>query len=119
MLGVLFIAASFAVGMNCPLIYGKSTWSYITFVHIFFAAVLPMWLLKQPRDYMTTFMFIGMIAGAAVGLLVAHPTMNLPAFTSFNTSLGSMFPILFVTDACGAVSGFHSLVSLRYVFEDG
>ena len=109
-LGVLFIAASFAVGMNCPLIYGKSTWSYITFVYIFFAAVLPMWLLKQPRDYMTTFMFIGMIAGAAVGLLVAHPTMNLPAFTSFNTSLGSMFPILFVTVACGAVSGFHSLV---------
>ena len=110
-LGVLFIAASFAVGMNCPLIYGKSTWSYITFVYIFFAAVLPMWLLKQPRDYMTTFMFIGMIAGAAVGLLVAHPTLNLPAFTSFNTSLGSMFPILFVTVACGAVSGFHSLVS--------
>ncbi|MFR1260642.1 MAG: carbon starvation protein A [Oscillospiraceae bacterium] len=100
-----------AIGMNCPLVYGKATWSYITFVYIFFAAVLPMWLLKQPRDYMTTFMFIGMIAGAAVGLLVAHPAMNLPAFTSFNTSLGSMFPILFVTVACGAVSGFHSLVS--------
>ena len=49
--------------------------------YIFFAAVLPMWLLKQPRDYMTTFMFIGMIAGAAVGLLVAHPSMNLPVFT--------------------------------------
>ena len=109
--GLVCIAASFAIGMNCPLIYGKATWSYITFVYIFFAAVLPMWLLKQPRDYMTTFMFIGMIAGAVVGLLVAHPTMNLPAFTSFNTSLGSMFPILFVTVACGAVSGFHSLVS--------
>ena len=109
--GLVCIAASFAIGMNCPLVYGKATWSYITFVYIFFAAVLPMWLLKQPRDYMTTFMFIGMIAGAAVGLLVAHPAMNLPAFTSFNTSLGSMFPILFVTVACGAVSGFHSLVS--------
>ena len=109
--GLVCIAASFAIGMNCPLVYGKATWSYITFVYIFFAAVLPMWLLKQPRDYMTTFMFIGMIAGAAVGLLVAHPAMNLPAFTSFNISLGSMFPILFVTVACGAVSGFHSLVS--------
>ena len=109
--GLVCIAASFAIGMNCPLVYGKTTWSYITFVYIFFAAVLPMWLLKQPRDYMTTFMFIGMIAGAAVGLLVAHPAMNLPAFTSFNTPLGSMFPILFVTVACGAVSGFHSLVS--------
>ena len=109
--GLVCIAASFAIGMNCPLVYGKATWSYITFVYIFFAAVLPMWLLKQPRDYMTTFMFIGMIAGAAVGLLAAHPTMNLPAFTGFTTSLGTMFPILFVTVACGAVSGFHSLVS--------
>ncbi len=111
-LGIVCIAASFAVGMNCPLIFGKATWSYITFVYIFFAAVLPMWLLKQPRDYMTTFMFICMIAGAVVGLLVAHPTMNLPVFTGFNNEkLGTMFPILFVTVACGAVSGFHSLVS--------
>ena len=71
-----------------------------------------MWLLKQPRDAMTTYMFIGMIAGAALGLLVAHPTMNLPVFTGFhNDTLGDMFPILFVTVACGAVSGFHSLVS--------
>ena len=110
--GVLCITASFAVGMNCPLVLDKTAWSYITFVYIFFAAVLPMWLLKQPRDYMTTFMFIGMIAGAVIGLFVAHPTMNLPVFTGFNNEkLGTMFPILFVTVACGAVSGFHSLVS--------
>ena len=110
--GILCIVASFAIGMNCPLIFGKAAWSYITFVYIFFAAVLPMWLLKQPRDYMTTFMFICMIAGAVVGLVVAHPTMNLPVFTGFtNEKLGTMFPILFVTVACGAVSGFHSLVS--------
>ena len=110
MVSIMFMV--FAVGMNCPLIFGKVTWSYITFVYIFFAAVLPMWLLKQPRDYMTTFMFICMIAGAVVGLLVAHPTMNLPVFTGFNNEkLGTMFPILFVTVACGAVSGFHSLVS--------
>ncbi len=110
--GILCIVASFAIGMNCPLIFGKAAWSYITFIYIFFAAVLPMWLLKQPRDYMTTFMFICMIAGAVVGLVVAHPTMNLPVFTGFtNEKLGTMFPILFVTVACGAVSGFHSLVS--------
>ncbi len=110
--GLLCIGASFAIGMNCPLIFTKDTWSYITFVYIFFAAVLPMWLLKQPRDYMTTFMFIGMIAGAVIGLFVAHPTMNLPVFTGFsNDTLGTLFPILFVTVACGAVSGFHSLVS--------
>ena len=111
-IGIIFIVLSFAVGMNCPLVFGKAAWSYITFVYIFFAAVLPMWMLKQPRDYMTTFMFGAMIAGAVIGLLVAHPTMNLPVFTGFNNEkLGTMFPILFVTVACGAVSGFHSLVS--------
>ena len=110
--GLLCVVASFAIGMHFPLILSKDAWSYITIVYIFFAAVLPMWLLKQPRDYMTTFMFIGMIAGAVIGLLVAHPTMNLPVFTGFtNEKLGTLFPILFVTVACGAVSGFHSLVS--------
>ena len=110
--GLLCVVASFAIGMHFPLILSKDAWSYITFVYIFFAAVLSMWLLKQPRDYMTTFMFIGMIAGAVIGLLVAHPTMNLPVFTGFtNEKLGTLFPILFVTVACGAVSGFHSLVS--------
>ena len=111
-IGIVFIVLSFVIGMNCPIVLGKAAWSYITFDYIFFAAVLPMWLLKQPRDYMTTFMFGAMIAGAVVGLLVAHPTMNLPVFTGFNNEkLGTMFPILFVTVACGAVSGFHSLVS--------
>ena len=103
---------SLALGMAAPLILGKEAWLYITFVYIFFTAVLPMWLLKQPRDAMTTFMFAGMILGAVVGILVAHPTMNLPVYTGFHSdSLGDLFPILFVTVACGAVSGFHSLVS--------
>ena len=118
-IGIVFIVLSFAIGSSFPIILNKEGWIYITFIYIFFAAVLPMWLLKQPRDYMTTFMFIFMIIGAAVGLLVAHPTMNLHAFTAWNVvkgengSLisGSLFPILFVTVACGAVSGFHSLVS--------
>ena len=111
-LGLICTAAALAGGMLTPLIAGKEAWTYITFIYIFFAAVLPMWLLKQPRDAMTTYMFIGMIAGAALGLLVAHPTINLPVFTGFhNDSLGNLFPILFVTVACGAVSGFHSLVS--------
>ena len=111
-MAIVFIVLCFALGMQFPLVAGKQTWSYITFIYIFFAAVTPIWILKQPRDYMTTFMFIAMIACAAIGLLVAHPTMNLPVFTGFNNAkLGTMFPILFVTVACGAVSGFHSLVS--------
>ena len=110
--GIVFIVASFVIGNYFPIELGKNAWSYITFVYIFFAAVLPMWLMKQPRDYMTTFMFIAMIVGAALGLVVAHPSMNLPVYTGFNNAkLGTMFPILFVTVACGAVSGFHSLVS--------
>ena len=110
--GLICTVAALAIGMTMPITLGKDGWTYITFVYIFFAAVLPMWLLKQPRDAMTTYMFIGMIAGAVVGLFVAHPSMNLPVYTGFNNeTLGTMFPILFVTVACGAVSGFHSLVS--------
>lgn len=110
--GLVFTAAALLIGMNLPIIATKDTWSYITFAYIFLAAVLPMWLLMEPRDYMTTFMFAGMIIGAVFGLVVAHPSMNLPAYTGFsNEALGNLFPILFVTVACGAVSGFHSLVS--------
>ena len=110
--GLICTVAAFAIGMACPITATKDTWSYLTFAYIFLAAVLPMWFLMQPRDYMTTFMFAGMILGAVIGLLVAHPKMNLPAFTGFhNDTLGDLFPILFVTVACGAVSGFHSLVS--------
>ncbi len=111
-LGVVFIVISFAIGMKVPIILGKDGWSYIVFAYIFVAAILPIWLMKQPRDYMTTIMFACMIAGAALGLIIGHPTMNLPVYTGFkNEQLGTMFPILFVTVACGAVSGFHSLVS--------
>ena len=80
-------------------------------VYIFFASVMPMWLLMQPRDYLSTFMLLGMIIGAVVGVFVAHPAMNLPAFAGFNINGQSLFPALFITIACGAVSGFHSLVS--------
>lgn len=112
LIGVIFIVASFAIGIKCPITLGKDGWSYVVFAYIFVTAIMPIWLMKQPRDYMTTIMFVCMILGAAVGLIIGHPTMNLPVFTGFkNEQLGTMFPILFVTVACGAVSGFHSLVS--------
>ena len=112
MLGLICTIAAFVIGMNCPLVTTKANWSYMVFAYIFLAAVLPMWLLMEPRDLMTTFMFAGMIIGAVVGLLVAHPAMNLAPYTGFhNEKSGDLFPILFVTVACGAVSGFHSLVS--------
>ncbi len=111
-LALVCTIGAFVIGLNFPIVLGKDAWIYIVFAYIFLAAVMPMWLLMQPRDFMTTFMFVGMIVGAVVGLVVAHPTMNLPAFTGFhNETSGNLFPILFVTVACGAVSGFHSLVS--------
>ena len=110
--GLVCTVLAFVCGMNFPVILGKDMWVYIAFIYIFLAAVLPMWFVMQPRDYMSTFMFVGMIVGAVLGLIFAHPSMNLPAFTGFqNENLGTLFPILFVTVACGAVSGFHSLVS--------
>ena len=110
--GVVFIVASFAVGIAAPITLNKDQWAYVVFAYIFVAAIMPIWLMKQPRDYITTSMFVCMIAGAILGLVIGHPTMNLPAYTGFtNAKLGTMFPILFVTVACGAVSGFHSLVS--------
>lgn len=113
---VALIVVMFAIGMNLPIYAGKNVWIYIIMAYLFLASVLPMWLLMQPRDYMTTYMLLGMIIGAVVGVLVAHPAMNLNAFNGFalaaaDGSKSYLFPTLFVTIACGAVSGFHSLVS--------
>lgn len=75
------------------------------------ACVTPVWALLQPRDYLNSYLLIFMIGAAVIGVFVANPSCNLQAVTSFNVDGKSMFPILFVTIACGAVSGFHSLVS--------
>ena len=108
---IALLVAMFAVGMALPICTTKSAWIYIIMAYLFLASVMPMWLLMQPRDYMTTFMLLGMIIGAVVGVLVAHPAMQLNAFNGFSVNGSSLFPTLFVTIACGAVSGFHSLVS--------
>ena len=108
---IALLVAMFAVGMALPICTTKSAWIYIVMAYLFLASVMPMWLLMQPRDYMTTFMLLGMIIGAVVGVLVAHPAMQLNAFNGFTINGSSLFPTLFVTIACGAVSGFHSLVS--------
>lgn len=108
---VAFLVGMFALGMKLPMYATKSTWIYIIMAYLFLASVMPMWLLMQPRDYMTTFMLLGMIGGAVIGVFVAHPSMQLNAFNGFNVNGSYLFPTLFVTIACGAVSGFHSLVS--------
>ena len=111
--------AALALGMLLPITMGKDAWLYATFIYIFFAATLPMWLLKQPRDFMTTFMFIGMIAGAVLGLLCEaphHEPARLPP--ALKMKPGHLVPHPVRHRACGAVSGFHSLVSSRHLLQD-
>lgn len=108
---IALLVVMFVIGMKLPMYATKSTWIYIVMAYLFLASVMPMWLLMEPRDYMTTFMLLGMIIGAVVGVIAEHPTMKLNAFSGFNVDGSYLFPTLFVTIACGAVSGFHSLVS--------
>ena len=111
---VSIIALVICVALGClfPVLHlSVNTWMILVFIYILIASVTPVWALLQPRDYLNSYLLIFMIAAAVVGIFVDNPTMQLPAFTGFTASTGSLFPILFVTVACGAVSGFHSLVS--------
>ncbi|MDD6324401.1 MAG: carbon starvation protein A [Lachnospiraceae bacterium] len=117
--GVIAIVVCMVVGYNWhPIYLSGSTWMVIVGIYIAIASVTPVWILLQPRDYLSSFLLYGMMIIAVVGIIGAHPTLSIPAFTGFvdkaeygsGVSLGSLFPALFVTIACGAISGFHSLV---------
>ncbi|WP_338556161.1 carbon starvation CstA family protein [Erwinia sp. E_sp_B04_7] len=93
-----------------------TTLTLVLVIYGFVASVLPVWLLLAPRDYLSTFLKIGVIIGLAIGILFAMPEMKMPAVTRFIDGTGpvfsgSLFPFLFITIACGAISGFHALVS--------
>ncbi len=109
--GLLLFIIIMALGIYFPIYADKTFWIFIVFAYIFAASVTPMWALMQPRDYLSTFLFVGMIVASIVGLVVGNPTMESPMFTGFVVNGQFIFPALFVTIACGAVSGFHSLVS--------
>ncbi|MCR5176990.1 MAG: carbon starvation protein A [Anaerovibrio sp.] len=109
--GLVLFLAMMAGGMAFPLYFDAHMWRYVVFGYCFIASVMPMWLLMQPRDYLSSFLLLGMVAGGVLGVLIANPTINMPAFVGFEVNGKSLFPILFITIACGAVSGFHSLVS--------
>ena len=110
--GLVLVFAMLAAGISWPLFAGTQTWVVVIFAYMFVASVLPMWLLMQPRDYLSTYLLLGMILGAVVGLVVTQPNMNLPAFNGFTLENGQMlFPTLFIAIACGAISGFHGMVS--------
>ena len=99
------------MGILFPVYIEKSIWLYIVFAYVFVASVVPVWGLLQPRDYLNSFLLVAMIVAAFVGVVFTAPAINIPAFVGFNVNGNYLFPILFVTVACGAVSGFHSLVS--------
>jgi carbon starvation protein len=108
---VVLLVICIAVGLVAPIYVAKSIWLYIVFVYIFIASVTPVWGLLQPRDYLNSFLLVAMILAAFIGVLFTAPEINLPAFVGFKVGNNYLFPILFVTVACGAVSGFHSLVA--------
>lgn len=110
-IALVMLVAAVAVGLFCPVLVARNVWHIIIFVYVFIACVTPVWLLLQPRDYLNSYLLIFMIAAALIGVVVANPACNLQAFTGFTVNGQYLFPIMFVTVACGAVSGFHSLVS--------
>lgn len=110
-IAIVMLIAAITVGLMCPIFVEQGTWHIIVFIYVIVASVTPIWALLQPRDYLNSYLLIAMIAAAVVGIIIAQPDINLPAYTSFVVDGQSLFPILFVTIACGAVSGFHSLVA--------
>ena len=112
---VVAIVLMFAVGMQLPLYLDLNQWIAVVMVYLVFAGAMPIQTLKQPRDYLTTIMMVVMIVCAVLGIVVlgvnGQATITAPVFTGFSTKSGMMFPVLFVSVACGALSGFHSLVS--------
>lgn len=118
-MGVIAIVLCMVVGMNFhPIYLSANTWMILVGIYIAIASVTPVWILLQPRDYLSSFLLYAMLIIAVVGVVGAHPAIDaelFPAFTGFAVDNGNgvqyLFPILFTTVACGAISGFHSLVS--------
>lgn len=112
-LGVAAIVACMAIGMNWhPIYLSGTTWMIIIGIYITIASVTPVWILLQPRDYLSSFLLYAMLFVAFVGVVGAHPNIDAASFPAFASAPGKpIFPILFTTVACGAISGFHSLVS--------
>lgn len=110
-IGVVLLFLSIPAGNLFPLQLNSLTWQLILFAYIFIASTVPVWILLQPRDYLNSFFLYALMIGGLVGVFFAAPTINIPAFNSFSLEkVGYLFPALFVTVACGAISGFHSIV---------
>ena len=113
--GIIGIVAIVILGLNFGFVMSRTDWIVTIGIFIAVASLVPVWILLQPRDYLSSFLLYGMMLLALVGIFVAAATgrsnVNIPAFTGWNTSIGTLFPALFITVACGACSGFHSLIA--------
>lgn len=113
LLFLIYLGKLYPVELTFPLLgmSSQNFWFFILIIYSLIASSLPVWFLLQPRDYISTWiLFLGLGAGY-LGLVVAHPSINAPAFVSFNSKGGPLWPMLFVIIACGAISGFHSIVA--------
>lgn len=117
-IGIIAIVGIVVLGLNVGLLGSRITWIVIVGLYIAVASLVPVWIMLQPRDYLSSFLLYAMILIALVGIFVSAFAgaargihFNLPAYTGWTQSIGHMFPALFITVACGACSGFHSLIA--------
>ena len=114
-IGIVGIVIALVVGLNFGLALSRTTWIIIIGLYITIASLIPVWIMLQPRDYLSSFLLYAMMIIAIAGIIYAaftgSATFQLPAFTGWTTGIGPLFPALFITVACGACSGFHSLIA--------
>ena len=108
----VYLGFLFPLTLPITTLQGQTLWMIILIVYCLVASLSPVWVLLQPRDYLSSFLLLGSITGAFIGLLLGGHEINYPYFTSWSDiDKGTLFPILFITVACGACSGFHSIVA--------
>ena len=114
-IGLIGVVVIVILGLNVGFAMSRMGWIVFIGLYIAIASLVPVWVLLQPRDYLSSFLLYAMMAVAVVGILLSAftgtATFQLPAFTGWSTKIGTLFPALFITVACGACSGFHSLIS--------
>ena len=113
--GIIGIVLMLVLGLNVGFAMGRVAWIVVIGAYITIASLVPVWILLQPRDYLSSFLLYAMMIVAVIGILFSAfagtAAFDMPVFTSWHTGIGNLFPALFITVACGACSGFHSLIS--------
>lgn len=114
-IGLIGVVLAVVLGLNVGLVASRTMWIVLIGLYITVASLVPVWILLQPRDYLSSFLLYAMMIIAIFGIIFSAfagtATFQLPAFTGWSTSIGTLFPALFITVACGACSGFHSLIA--------